>query len=620
MTTKYSKLDQSQSKSQELLEKLNGNDENDGDDSVTLEIHSSDVSTTFTPSSTPLSLYLKIYYRVYITLGPERRLANFLALSNVVISIALLAEPVLFGRVINTIATSPTNEIGHILTKIYPLLISWTCFSLVGSGLTIMVGLKADQMAHRHKHVIIKEFYKRAIESTPLSMQGEDSGRLHKVMSDGDASLFWTWLAILRSEMPAFLNSIILVPLSIIINWQLGFILVLLSIVFTTTTFYVVTRASFLQKAVNKCYEKQSKLCCDVFANLPLIQSFDAVQQEVSKMAINSANILSNQIPVLNYWVVVVSINQCATSITVLMIIIQGTRLYSKGLITVGEIVTFISFSNIVISNMRKVVDAIVRLAEHFPRLQAFFEIYDKENAIPDSIDGFNPEHVNGHVVFNNVSFSFNDRVQAVNSISFSVNRGETVALVGPSGAGKSTTLSLLYRALDPSYGSITIDGSDIRQWKLSALRKNIGIVFQESLLLNRSIRENLEVGKPDASLLELREALMRAQAVDFVAGKQNGLDEEIGERGRNLSGGERQRLSIARAILKNAPILILDEATSSLDSGTEVLMTKALDEMTNQKTTLVIAHRLSTIRKVSIFIISVIFIINCHKCMLLGE
>jgi len=155
----------------------------------------------------------------------------------------------------------------------------------------------------------------------------------------------------------------------------------------------------------------------------------------------------------------------------------------------------------------------------------------------------------------------------------------------------------LLHRAFDPQSGMIMVDGMDLRGLKLSALRHNIGVVFQEALLLNRSIAENLKVAKPDATQAELRDALARAQALDFVDATTAGLETNVGERGRLLSGGERQRLSIARALLKNPPILILDEATSALDATTEIKIQAALDEVMKNRTTFVIAHRLSTIR-----------------------
>jgi len=171
------------------------------------------------------------------------------------------------------------------------------------------------------------------------------------------------------------------------------------------------------------------------------------------------------------------------------------------------------------------------------------------------------------------------------------------VLIAGATGSGKSTTLGLLHRAFDPQSGAIRIDGDDIRDICLASLRRNIGVVFQEPMLFARSIRENLQVGRPEASDEEMIQALERAQALEFINRQAEGLDTSIGERGRSLSGGERQRLSIARALLKNPPVLILDEATSALDAATERKLQLALEEVMKGRTTFVIAHRLATIR-----------------------
>jgi ATP-binding cassette subfamily B protein len=171
------------------------------------------------------------------------------------------------------------------------------------------------------------------------------------------------------------------------------------------------------------------------------------------------------------------------------------------------------------------------------------------------------------------------------------------VALVGATGSGKSTTLGLLHRAFDPQAGRITVDGVDIRDVTVASLRRNIGVVFQEPMLFARTIRENLLVGDPDATDAEITAALARAQATEIMMRQPAGLDAVVGERGRTLSGGERQRLSIARALLKNPPILILDEATSALDATTEAKVKRALDEVMRDRTTFVIAHRLATVR-----------------------
>jgi ATP-binding cassette subfamily B protein len=177
-------------------------------------------------------------------------------------------------------------------------------------------------------------------------------------------------------------------------------------------------------------------------------------------------------------------------------------------------------------------------------------------------------------------------------------------ALVGPTGAGKSTALSLLHRMWDPESGSIRIDGIDHRDIRLASLRRNIGVVFQDSTMFYRSIADNLRIGKPDATQAELEEAARLAEAHDFIQRQPNGYDTLIGERGSTLSGGERQRLAIARALLKDPPILILDEATSALDSVTEARIQKALKVLMQGRTTFVIAHRLSTIRDADLVVV----------------
>jgi ATP-binding cassette subfamily B protein len=231
------------------------------------------------------------------------------------------------------------------------------------------------------------------------------------------------------------------------------------------------------------------------------------------------------------------------------------------------------------------------------PRLQEFFEVLDTIPAVRDRPDAVDPGSVRGLVEFKDVAFSYDGKRPAVQDLNFTALPGETLAFVGATGAGKSTALALLHRVYDPQSGMVKIDGMDIRGLTLAGLRKNIGVVFQEALLFNRSIADNLRVGKPDATDAELLDVCRRAQALDIIERNPAGLEANVGERGRLLSGGERQRISIARALLKNPPILILDEATSALDALTEAKVQAALDEVMKGRTTFVIAHRLATIR-----------------------
>jgi ATP-binding cassette subfamily B protein len=264
---------------------------------------------------------------------------------------------------------------------------------------------------------------------------------------------------------------------------------------------------------------------------------------------------------------------------------------------TVGEIVTFTSFATILIARLEQVVNFTNFVFVHAPKVRQFFDVIDTTPSVHDRPGARDAGRVHGTVRFEDVCFSYDGVRPAVQHLSFEAAPGETLALVGVTGSGKSTTLSLLHRAFDPQSGRILVDGVDIREMQVASLRRNIGVVFQDAMLFARTIRENMSVGKPDASDGEIIAALARAQATDIMMRHPEGLDTIVAERGRSLSGGERQRLAIARALLKDPPILILDEATSSLDAGTEARVKRALDEATKGRTTLVIAHRLATVR-----------------------
>jgi ATP-binding cassette, subfamily B, beta-glucan exporter len=255
------------------------------------------------------------------------------------------------------------------------------------------------------------------------------------------------------------------------------------------------------------------------------------------------------------------------------------------------------NFAALLIVRLEQVVGFTNRILLDAPRLREFFEVLDTVPVVRDRPDAIDPGRPRGLIEFSDVSFSYDGKRPAVADLNFTALPGETIALVGSTGAGKSTALALLHRAFDPQSGSIKIDGMDIRAIKLACLRHNIGVVYQEALLFNRSIAENLRVGNPDATDEQLLEAAARAQASDLIERHPDGLNGLVGERGRSLSGGERQRLSIARAMLKDPPILILDEATSALDATTERKVQAALDAVMKGRTTFVIAHRLATVR-----------------------
>jgi ATP-binding cassette subfamily B protein len=418
-----------------------------------------------------------------------------------------------------------------------------------------------------------------------------------KVMLNGTDALWRLWLGFFREHFAAILSVVVLLPLSLYINWRLAILLFLLCVVFTVLTTLVVRKTYGMQSEVEERYSDLSARASDALGNVALVQSFVRIDAEVQGLRYVADSLLAAQMPVLSWWALVTVITRASTTITVLAIFTVGIALHAQGLTSVGEIVMFVAFATMLIQKLEQVVSFVNNVFMEAPRLTEFFNVLDAVPAVRDRPDAIDTGRLAGLVEFKDVSFSYDGKRPAVEDLSFTALPGQTIALVGPTGAGNSTAIALLHRAFDPQSGFIRIDGMDVRGLKLTALRRNIGVVFQEALLFDRSIAENLRVGKPDATEEELKLAAGRAQALDFIERSQRGFDSNAGERGRLLSGGERQRLSIARALLKDPPILILDEATSALDAVTEAKVNTALDEVMKGRTTFVIAHRLSTIR-----------------------
>jgi len=542
---------------------------------------------------------IRLYVRVLELLGKEARLGWFLAGANLLLAVAQFAEPVLFGRIIDVLSGKPMTDtlFGTAITSPWPLLGAWVAFGLFTIVCSAFVALQADRLAHRQRQAVLTGYFEHIMQLPLTFHTGTHSGRLMKVMLQGTDALWRLWLSFFREHFASIVSLVVLLPLSLYINWRLASLLFVLCIVFTILTTLVVRKTYGLQMEVEEHYGDLAARASDALGNVALVQSFVRVDAEVQGLRGVADKLLSAQLPVLSWWALVAVMTRASTTITILAIFVVGIILNSQGQASVGEIVMFVSFATMLIQKLEQVVSFINNVFMEAPRLREFFDVLDAVPAVRDRPDAIDPGRLTGLVEFNDVSFSYDGKRPAVEDISFTALPGQTIALVGETGAGKSTAIALLHRAFDPQSGFIKIDGMDVRGMTLSALRRNIGVVFQEALLFNRSIAENLRVGKPDATDEELRVAAEGAQALDFIERSDLKFDTNAGERGRMLSGGERQRLSIARALLKNPPILILDEATSALDAVTEAKVNAALDTVMKGRTTFVIAHRLSTIR-----------------------
>jgi ATP-binding cassette subfamily B protein len=540
---------------------------------------------------------LRLYVRVLGLLAPDRRLAIGLGLANILAAGLLFIEPVLFGRVIDVLSRAAGMTHAAVWSESRQLLVIWGIAGLAGIITNVSISLLSDRMAHRNRLALMNRYFAHVL-SLPLSFHGDiQSGRLMKVMLAGTDNLFGLWLAFFREHMATFIAAIVLLPLTLILNWRLALVLLVLIVLFAVVTAFVIRKTERAQGQVERFQSQLAGNAQDALSNVVVVQSFTRLSAEARVFDDIMRQVLRHQFPVLNWWAVVSVLTRAASTITVIAIFVMGTVLHLRGQATVGEIVSFMGFATLLIGKLEGAVSFVARLVFHAPAIAEFFEVLDAENSVPEKPGALVLGRATGNVAFEDVAFNYPGGPMILKDVAFAASPGRTIALVGQTGAGKSTAMALLQRLWDPTGGRVTLDGHDLRDISLESLRRNIGVVFQESMLFNRTIRENLLVGRPDATQEDIERACRMAEAHDFITRQARGYDTMVGERGASLSGGQRQRLSIARALLKDPPILILDEATSALDAATEARVQKALNALMEGRTTFIIAHRLSTVR-----------------------
>ncbi|HEX7817672.1 glucan ABC transporter ATP-binding protein/ permease [Dyella sp.] len=539
---------------------------------------------------------LRLYVRVLGLLAAERGLAMLLALGNLLVACVFFIEPLLFGKVVDALSGDAARAMRLILL--------WAAVGFGGVAAAVWTSLHADRLAHRRRLAAIALYFEHA-SALSLGFHSEHhTGRLARIMNMGVGNLFGLWLSFFRDHLSTLLAIVVMIPVALWMNWKLALLMIALMIVFAVTNAVAIRRTHVAQGEVEELHNEIATRAGDVFGNVSIVQSFTRLAAETVALKAMMARVLAAQYPVLRGWALLSVLNRAASTLTIVAIFALGSSLHKQGEISVGGIVSFVGFSMLLIGRLEQFAAFISTLFFQTQSLDDFFAVLDERPAIVDRPGAPALQPVRGEVTFEQVSFGYDPVQPALHDLSFHAEPGSTIALVGPTGAGKTTALSLLYRAYDPSAGRILIDGQDIREVSLESLRKNIGVVFQDPGMFYRSILENLQVGNPDASLTEIETAVAAAEAAGFIARKPEGFETMVSERGRSLSGGERQRLAIARAMLKNAPILVLDEATSALDNATEVRIQRALNALTKGRTTFVIAHRLSTVRHADMILV----------------
>jgi len=439
-----------------------------------------------------------------------------------------------------------------------------------------------------------------------LSLRFFSERRVGEIMSrvTNDVSLIQT--AVANNFVGLIQQAVTLVGgivMLVVVNWRLTVLTLTVAPVVITAVFFFSRKLRRISIDVQDRLADVATVLEETLSGVRIVKSFTREDHEVERFtrrvernfrtAMRRAQARAIFLPLITF----------LAFLALSAVLWYGGNEVIAGRITPGDLVAFLFYAVIVAGPIGASTGLYAQFQEALGATERVFQLLDEQPELTDVRGALPMPPIKGQVHFEDVSFDYDPRDEVLRDIRLIVNPGEIVALVGPSGAGKSTLVNLIPRFYDPDKGRILIDGLDIRTVRIKSLREQIGIVPQETILFGGSVRENISYGKLDASDREIVAAARAANAHDFVAALPNGYHTIVGERGAKLSGGERQRISIARAILKDPRILILDEATSSLDTESERLVQEALDRLMHGRTTFVIAHRLSTVNNANVII-----------------
>ncbi len=525
--------------------------------------------------------------------GSLRKSYVAVSLMTMLLSLLTILQPLFSGWAIDEIGKGVNANVayaGMLAVGIFVLDVMQTALSNVS-------GYVGDQIQVRLQKILSENYYRHLMTLPQKYFDEEQSGKIIARLNRSIEQIV-RFVHMMTNNFLQFIFSTLfsLIVVSII-SWQIGLMLASLYPIFIWMT--VRTSGTWLeyQNKKNKRIDIAGGRFAEAIGQVKVVKSYGQEQRELSFFQKQLSKVIYYNKPQSKYWHVRDVQRRLVLNVIFLavyaFIFVRG----AQGAFSPGEAVALILYA----MNIRIPIFTISFLVENTQRAVAdskdYFEIMDELPEVDDA--GAELTVKKGAITFDDVSFGYSKKNTVLKNISFDIKPGEKVALVGESGEGKTTLTNLLLRLYDPTEGSITIDKQSTIGVRRASLREAIGVVFQEPNLFSGTIRENISYANNDASQKQIENAAKAANAHEFIRELSDGYDTEIGERGLKLSGGQKQRIAIARAILKDAPILVLDEATSSLDSRSELMVQEALERLMKGRTTIIIAHRLSTIQNV---------------------
>ncbi|GGD83922.1 ABC transporter ATP-binding protein [Paenibacillus nasutitermitis] len=464
-------------------------------------------------------------------------------------------------------------------------------FNYISSIAMASIGQRAvfelRNQLYRHLQSLDIGFFDRSRTGDLMSRVTSDVGMLQQLVSSGMMSIV--------TDLFTFVAVVIYM---LWVDWQLTVIILITFPLMILTTRFFSTRIRRSFKRIQESVAEVTNHLQDTLSSIRLMKAFSTEDYESERFAVRSQANMGANLAAVKLRSVYEPIIDLINFVGMAAVLIYGAKQTMDGALTVGSIVAFLAYLRLLQNPVRRFSRTLNTVQQSAAAYERIVEILETKSAVVEIEHPRELENVQGHVVFKDVSFAYHTGTPVLEHFDFELLPGKITAIVGSSGAGKSTITHLITRFYDPQQGSITMDGHPLTELSLSSLRGQMGIVSQDIVLLNGTIRDNMVYGKRGATDAEIEAAARAANAHDFITAFPQGYDSQIGERGVKLSGGQKQRLSIARAILKDPQLIILDEATSSLDSESEKAIQDALEHLLKNRTSLVIAHRLSTIQR----------------------